>query len=205
MGMEVLVASMVVSAIASVAQGVSQIQAQREGIKNTREQERYNIEKGKRNAELVEKQRSESLKQQSQEQKVERGQALAQQATSGLGMDSGTQFEQMLNLTIAQHVDTNRLNDKFNNTRLQEKTALNEANYALELQRNSLKNKMTASKIGLVSSVAGSIASISNATSKPNPGAGGPLNQADTAVTTASQDFKYGSAKTNNFPSIFNQ
>lgn len=161
MGIEtVIIASIITSTLASVATGAIQMQQQRKNIKSAEKQQEYNIEKERRNQQLIEKQRTDTLSDKSRMDRLETGAYEAQQGAMGLSMNVGTPLNLAIGNEIAQQLDSNRLNDRFNNSALQEKMALNSANLALDQQIDKNKSAMWSTGTKMVVDIAGGVAQV---------------------------------------------
>lgn len=149
----------VVSAGASVVQGINQYKGAKSSIKNAEAQQRLNVEKQKRNAELLEKRRGEALKAKAIQDKMETGEREAQMGATGLSLNIGTPLGLEVAAEMAQDVDTQRLNTQYDNAQFNEFEQLNAANDALNNRITSLEAQKSSAIWSAVGSVGQSMTS----------------------------------------------
>lgn len=158
MGVSLIVMA-AISIAASAYSGVQQYKSAKANIKSAEQQQEMNAKATARNQELLEKSKKDAQIDQGRKQRLETGAAEAHFAGSGLSSTFGSPLGVLIGNEIAQQQDVVRLNSKYEDAKLSEEMALNNANYNLDVQIQGFKQQKTAAIVNTVSKIASTAAS----------------------------------------------
>ena len=136
MGMELAVTAAAASITQSVIGGYQSYQQSKSAIDYSKKMQQYNIQEEARKQKQIARAERQQMEDLSRAQRRETGQLLAAQGASGLSMNEGTPLDLFIENQVLNQIEASRLQDQFNLQRDNLVSNLQNANYALEVQKS---------------------------------------------------------------------